>query len=232
MRAAPVAHHDTVKAPLRAENIGQKPLVFGSKCAVDPVIRRHDRTGLSFFYGCFKRIQINLPYGSFVCNRVADKTEVFLIVECKVLQAGTHAHGLHPAHECRTELSRKERVFAVIFKISAAKRVALDVQSGTEKHMHPVIPAFLADCTPDFLGIFGIPGGRHARRRRECGCRLAFGNPVVPAADLLAQSVRSVRHCEAGDIKLRNAMCVHKVRALQKRGLFFFSKFGSLIFHI
>ena len=157
MRAAPVAHDDTVKAPLRAENIGQEAFVFGSKGAVDPVIGRHHRAGLAFLYGCFKRFQINLPHCSFVDNRISDKTEVFLIVECKVLDAGTHAHGLYAAHERRAELSCKERVFAVIFKISAAKRVALDVQSGAEKHMHPVIPAFLADCPPDLFGIFGIP---------------------------------------------------------------------------
>ena len=148
-----------------------------------------------------------------------------------MLQAGTHAHGLHAAHERRTEFPRKKRVFAVIFKISAAKRIALDVQSGAEKHMHPVIATFLPNRPPDFFSIFGIPGGCHACRRRECGCRLAFGDSVIPAADLLAQSVRSVCHRKRWNVQPRNAVCVHKVRSLQKGGFFFFCKFGSLIFH-
>lgn len=49
MRGAPVGHHEPVKAPFFAENIGEEPLVLRTERAIDGVVGAHEVAGFAAF---------------------------------------------------------------------------------------------------------------------------------------------------------------------------------------
>ena len=218
--AAPVAHNNSVKAPLAAQNISYKTLVFGRKNAVYAIVGSHDGVRFALADSQFKRAQIKFPDSAFVNNAVAVKTGVFLIVQRKMLHAGGHAVFSHAEAERSAHFARKQRVFAVILKISAAKRVALYVDAGTEQRMNAVAAALLAYRGAHSVRVFGLPrtGNRRGGRERRRG----FGrrNAVIAAAYLLAQSVRTVRHGNGRYAEPLHRTGIHKIRALNEPRLF------------
>ena len=83
--SAPVGHYISFKAPVSAQHISQKPFIFGSKSAVDLVVRAHKRIRLCFFDGCLKCREIDFAQRAFINLGGAAHTVVLLVVSCKML---------------------------------------------------------------------------------------------------------------------------------------------------
>ena len=83
--ARPIGHHYAVKAPFVAQNLAQKVHIFVGEHAVETIIRRHHRLGLSFLGRNLEARQINFPKRALVNDAVDHHAPLFLIIDGKML---------------------------------------------------------------------------------------------------------------------------------------------------
>ncbi len=67
---APVAYHNTFKAPFVSQYLVEDKFVFCSVGIVDEIVRRHDSTGLRKFDGDFERHEIYFSQSTLVNCRI------------------------------------------------------------------------------------------------------------------------------------------------------------------
>ncbi len=105
----------------------------------------------------FKSGQVNLKKGSPVNQRIDHHAMRFLIIGGKMFQAGAGAGALHAFDEMDCHLAGLIRVFGIIFKIAAAKRVALDIHAGAKQHGNIFGATFKANGMAHFFNQTAIP---------------------------------------------------------------------------
>ena len=151
VHCSPVCHHHPLKFPFLAQNICQKPLIVTGKCTVDLIIRTHHRIRLRLFDRHFKCRQIDFSKCPFIHHAVPHHTVLFLIVGRKVFQAGTHALTLNAFDPACAHHSGQIRIFAEVFKITPAQRIAFDVYPRPQNNVHTILQRFLCDGLSHFL---------------------------------------------------------------------------------
>ena len=83
--AAPVGHHDTVEAPLVAQDPGQQVIALLGIFSVELVVRRHHRPGFGLLDCYFEALEVDLAQGAGVHAGVVLMTVGLLVVHCEVL---------------------------------------------------------------------------------------------------------------------------------------------------
>ena len=89
--AAPVRHHEAVKAPLPAQDFRQQMVVFVGVFAIDHVVAGHDGFGFALRHSDLKACQVDFTKGPFVHHGVHGHTPQFLGIHREMLGAGGDA---------------------------------------------------------------------------------------------------------------------------------------------
>ena len=136
-----------------------------------------------------------------------------------VLGAVPRPRALYPLCERRAQRAREIRVLRIVLKVPAAQRIALDIQSGAEQHVHAVMAALLADRRSHFARVLLVPAAGERRRGGKRRSGFALPHAVVPLFHLFPKPVRPVRHADGRDAEPRDRIGVHEVRARHERDL-------------
>ena len=75
-----------------------------------------------------------------------------------------HALGFDAIDHGCGHFARNHRIFRIVFEISAAKRIAVDIHSGAQQKIDTIFQHFVAHGLPDFVYEIRIPGGCQQRR--------------------------------------------------------------------
>jgi hypothetical protein len=137
--------------------------------AVDEVVGRHDRPGVGLGDGDLEPGQVELAQGALVDDRVEPHPVVLLVVRREVLEARPDSLRLDAARQGRGAPAREQGVLREVLEVPAARRVALDVQSGPQEHA-------------DLLGTALAPEG-------PADLEEEVGSQVEPRADAVGKHV-------------------------------------------
>ena len=214
---APVGDDQAFKAPVTAQYLGQQPGIVTGVDVVDARIAAHNGLGLCVFDNSLKRGQIQLPHRALVHLTVAVEPLVLLVVGGKVLQAGTRAAALRALHPCRAHSAGNAGVLGKILKVASAQRVALDVDAGTQHHVHTVRKPFLTDGLALGFKQRGVPGCAACHGSGKAGRRLGLVDAQhIGAVFLAAHAMGTVTHRDGGDAVLLHCLAVPEIRTIAK----------------
>ena len=210
VQRAPVGNDRAGKAPVAAQNVGQKPVIVARKHAVDLVVGAHDHPGLCGFDRQLKRRQIDFAQRALIHDAVAVLPLVFLRVDRKMLETGGNACFLLPADERGGHRTGSERVLGKVFKVSSGERIALDVAARSE-HDRDVCRDRLAR---DRFALQSkqrfVPRRAARHRRRETGGREGvIGAENIGLRRLAPKPVRAVGHRDCVDAERRDRLVCH-----------------------
>ena len=134
--------------------------MIGAVYAIDQIIGRHHRFRTRFLHAQFKPLQINLTDRSFGDMHVRSVTVIFLIVAGKMLQRDPcPAETLQAVRYRRRTGTGDKRIFRIILKISAAKRIPVQIHRGRQPQFHMEalhFPAFNLTAFPAQLPVPGL----------------------------------------------------------------------------
>ena len=192
--AAPVGNDSTIEAPLLAQDIHQKMMVFVGVGVVHLIIRRHDGFGAGFLYHDLEGGEVQLPQGALVQHRVACHAAQFLTVGGKVLGTGCHTVCLNAPDIGGCHFAGEVGVLGEILKAASAQGAALQVQPRTQQDVDPVCGGLLAQCPAYFFAQRRVPAVCHGGGGGKAGGRHGgVQAQMVGCARLLPQTVRAVR---------------------------------------
>ena len=144
-------------------------------------------------YRYFERGEVYFAQGAFIDDAVRDHAAQFLIVGGKVLYAGIYAVGLYAADVCGAHFAGEVGVFGIVFEVSAAQRIALDVHAGTEQHVDALGGSLFAEQPAHAFDELGIPAVAYACRRGQAGGGKAGIEPeVVACGNLFADAAWTI----------------------------------------
>ena len=165
----PVGHHDTLKAPVLAQNLGQQVAVPHRVLAVNLVVRRHHSPGVTLAYGNLETTQIQLAGSTLTHALIYCRTVGLLRVDGKVLGTHTGTLTLHTLNISCCNLTCQQRVFRVVLKVSAAQWVAMQVHARSQNHVAAILLGLITNSLSHLVHQVGVPGRSQARADRE-GC--------------------------------------------------------------
>ena len=214
---APVGDNQAFKAPVTAQYIGQQPMVVAGVDIVDARVAAHNGFGLGSLDHSLKCRQVQLAQGALIHLTVAVEPLVLLIVGGKMLEAGACAGALCALHPCRAHRARNAGILGEILKVAPAQRVALDVDAGSQHHIHAVGKSFLTDGLSLGFQQLGVPCCTARHSCREAGGRLGLVDAQhIGAVFLAAHAVGTVAHRNGGDAVLRHRLAVPEIRTVAK----------------
>ena len=167
MRAAPVAYHHTIEAPVAFQDIVQQYAVVAVVLIVVQVIGTHQRPRATFLHGSLEGRQIDFVEGTVADLHVHLMTVGLIVVQRIVLHAGRDAFRLQALHIGHHHARCQEGVLAHVFEIAAIERCAENVHTGTENHVLVAVEGFFAQALAIEAGHLRIPGGCQTGQRRE-----------------------------------------------------------------
>ena len=165
----PVRNYDAVIAPVIPEDGGQEFIILLGILAVQFVVRAHHRPRTAFFDGNLEILQIDLPQGPAAHLGVVFSPVGLLIIDRVVLDGCAHAVALDTPHIGRRHLAGEERILREILEVPAIQRIAMDVHSRSQEHVHAVLQHFVAQNGRGLLHQIDIPGTGQERSHRESG---------------------------------------------------------------
>ena len=189
--AVPVGHHGAFVTPFIAEDGGYEVLALGGIGAVDLVVGGHDGPRVGFLDGDLEALEVDLTLGAGADDRVVAGAVGLLVVVGEVLDGGTDIVLLDTADIGGGRLAGDDRVFGIVFEVTAVQRVAVDVQGRGQEHVGAVFMDFLTDGLADVLDEFLVPGGGEEGSDREMGA--VVGRVVTLAGRVDAKAGRAVR---------------------------------------
>ena len=198
--SAPVGDHIAVKAPLVAEDFGQKVIILVGIHTVDLIVGGHQRLGVTLLDGDLKAGQVDLPHGPLVHHGIHGHTAQLLGVDGEMLGTGGRALGLDAPDIGRGHLACQIGVLREVFKVSSTEGAALHIQAGAQNHVDILRGGFRAQSLAQLLAQLHIPGVCHGRGSRETGSRhRRIQAQVISGACLLPQTGGAVGHEDGGD---------------------------------
>ena len=102
---------------------------------MEAVIRAHHAHCVRFFDCGTESRQIDFPQGAFADVRVVACTVCFLVVEGIMLDTGRNIILLYTFYKRNCNFCCQIRIFAHIFKVTAAKRRTVDVDARCKDHV-------------------------------------------------------------------------------------------------
>ena len=153
----PVGHHDAVEAPLVAEDCGQQVVFLLGVFAVKLVVRRHHRPRFPFLDGNLEIFKIEFPQCTVAYARIVFQAVNLLVVGREMFDRSANTVLLYTAHVSRSHLAREQRVFGIVLEVAATKRVAVEVHSRGEEHIHAIFQHFVAHRSGHCFDEFRVP---------------------------------------------------------------------------
>ena len=102
-------------------------MTFRSINSIDLVIGTHHRQGTGILNGYFKTLEINFPERSFTYYRVNIVPVCFLVIYSEMFDRSAYTIGLNTFDHSCCHTSGNQRIFGVIFKVPASKRITMDI---------------------------------------------------------------------------------------------------------
>ena len=148
----PVGHDQSAESPLLSGNLGTGVIAVGGVNSVDLIVARHDGKRRRGADGNLKSLQVNFPKRTFREDRIARHTVVFLIVAGKMFDRGSDARNrLHALRDRRRHGSGDQGIFGIIFEVSAAERISVDIHARSQPERHPEVNRFMANRLADLF---------------------------------------------------------------------------------
>ena len=139
-----------------------------------------------------------------------------------MLGAGGDAGTLDATDVGSGQFARQIGVFGEIFEIAAAQGAALDVQTGSQQHIHIIGGGLLAQILTQFLAQLHVPTVGHGGGGGEAGSGDGFVHTqIVGGTCLLAQTVGTVGEENGRDAETGDFPRGPRGFALQQSGFFF-----------
>ena len=142
VRAAPVTHHQAIKAPLLAEDVGEEPLVLATVHPIEPVVGAHGGPGSTFLHRVFKGPQVEFAKRPFRDDAVDRPALVLGLVAGVMLDGRGDSHLLEALDIGGGEAPGQVGVFGVAFEVAAVEGTAKEVHGGTEQHARAFVLRF------------------------------------------------------------------------------------------
>ena len=207
VRSAPVGDDAAVEAPLTAQNIVEQHAVVAAVLPQIAVVGAHDAPHTAVDHRTVEGRQVEFAQGALAHNDVDRRAPLLLVVQGKVLDAGSHTVLLKRPDVGNGHCAGQAGVLAHVLEVAAVERRAVDVDSGTQQDILAAVAGLLADGTAVEGGHPGIPRGGEGRQRREGRNRVVGPAGVAPAVplNLGAHAVGAVAHPQFGDTQPRAA---------------------------
>ena len=93
-----------------------------------------------------------------------------LVVACKMLHGCGDVLRLDATHHGRAHFAGEQRIFRIVFKISSAERIAVNVDRRCQPYGDIVLFYFLGACGSDLLNQGRVPGGGEQCGAWPCRC--------------------------------------------------------------
>ncbi len=197
---APVGDHETVEAPLVAEDAREQPRVLARVHTVDAVVRAHDRPRLGVLDDALEAAEVDLAQRALVDVCAHAHPVGLLVVRGEMLQRSADAARLQSVDEGGTEAAAQDRVLGEVFEVAAAQRGPLDVDAGAEQHANTFGLRLVAERVAESLEELRVPRRSERHRRRKARCRNTVADAeVVAALTLFAHAVGSVGQVDGRD---------------------------------
>ena len=178
----PVRLHHAGVAPLLAQDRRDGIIIVVAPFAVDLVVGGHQVVGLARLNADLKGTQVDLTLGALRGTGVDHIAGIFLIVERVMLRRCSHALTLQAADDRTGHQTGDHGIFGEIFEVSAAERIAVDIQAGSEQAFHAVKLHFLPDLLIQAFDQLIVPGAGLQRADRNKGglrCKTKAGRAVA-----------------------------------------------------
>ena len=207
--AAPVAHDDSVEAPVAFQDTVQRDIIMAVVLVVVEVVGTHDAPRLALGDGGTEGRQIDFVESAVANHHIHLMAILLVVVQRIVLHAGRHALRLQSLHVGHHHARGQPRVLAHVLEVAAAKRSAIDVHARAENHVLAAITSLLAQALAVETCQVRIPSSRQTRQGGEGHTRvvgLTGLHPLVPE-HVGTNAVRAVVGPEVGHSQTRNACC-------------------------
>ncbi len=196
MNTSPVRYHYPVISPFFPQNVLQKIPALAAVFPINFVISPHDREASSPDEALVKSRKIDFPECLFIYLHIHPESLRFLIVCRKMLHTGCHIPLLYPLDKGHCQFSGEIRILTEIFKIPAAQRTSLDVNTRGQNHILAPSSAFFPQNTSHGRRKFPVPCGRQGTITGKVGniiIRIADCFPMI-RLKFLPYPHRPVRH--------------------------------------
>ena len=199
----PVGHNEAVKAEFLPRDAGAEVIAVGRVDPVDQVVAGHHGERVRPADRDPESAQVDLAQRPLGNDAVAEHAVVLLVVAAEVLDGGAAAGmALDTPGDCCGRDAADQGILRVIFKISSAEGVAVDVHAGRQPEGDAEALHFIADQVADLFDERRIPGlgqkGPHRDRRAE----------LVPFFALELHTVRKETVLQAGFRRHGNGVSV------------------------
>ena len=198
--AAPVAHHHAVVVPLALEQVDEQVAVVAVVLVAVEVVGAHQAPGVTALDGGLKGRQVDLAQGAVAHGHVHLEAVFLVVVQGKVLHAGSHAVALQPLNVGHHHGRGQAGILAHVLKVAAAQRRAAHVHARAQYHVLAAVQGLLAQAAAIEPGHRRVPRSGQAGESREGHTRVvgvASLLPLVPQ-HVGAHPVRAVVGPEVG----------------------------------
>ena len=165
--ADPVGHHDSFEAPVVTEDLGEQVVVAHRELAVDLVIRGHDGPGVTLADGNLEAAEVELTGGTLTDALVNARAVCLLGVYSEMLGRDACTLTLHTVDIGGGDLTCQQRVFGIIFEVTTAEGVAVQVHARAEDDVAAVFLGLVTDGFAHLAYKLGVPGGSQTTADRE-----------------------------------------------------------------
>ncbi len=174
VHGAPVRHDEALEAPVALQNVGQQERVFTGIDAVHPVVGAHDRAGLADLARDLERQQVALAHRRLGHVDVVDETTRLGGVHREVLHRRDDAIALDPGDRAPRQQAAQVGVFADVFEVAAATRIADQIDPAGQHHAESLGARLGADHPPAPIREVRIEGSAERDSRGQSGRDIAL----------------------------------------------------------
>ncbi len=112
---------------------------------IDQVVGVHDRADMTLLDRHFKRGQVDFMQRPLLKDRVGVMPQELRVIAEKMLYRRTYTLLLHAKDVAGCDISRQERVFAEVLKVTPVPRRTIDIDTRAEHVVHPARPRIAPD---------------------------------------------------------------------------------------
>ena len=220
----PVRDYDSLVAPLIAEHGGKEVFVLLGVLSVQLVVRAHYRPGGSFLHGNLEVLEIDFPQGAATDEGVVLYPVGFLAVGCIVLDGSAGSVTLDAPHIGGGHLAGQQRIFGEILEVPSVERVAVDVHTGGQEHIHPILQHLVPQHGGGAFHQVRIPGAGQQRSHREARShfllRIPFRVYAHPGGAVGEDGLGNLQPGNGPGASRHSGHQVVRAGSYQQRGLF------------
>ena len=156
-------------------------------------------------HGSLEGREIDLIKGAIAEGDIDHMPSVFLVIERKMLDAGSDPILLHPLYIRHYHRGRQAGIFSHILEVTSVERGAIDIDAGTEQNVFAAIEGFFSDALAVQQGHVCIPRSGKTGERRERHTTVIGPTGLIPLIPFhfRAYAVRAVGAPQSGNTESR-----------------------------